>query len=263
MIGVRVIPCLLVERGRLVKTVRFRDPKYIGDPINAARIFNDKEVDELFVLDIGASRDGQPADLGLLRELASECFMPLAYGGGVRTSADAERLVRTGIEKIVINTAAVERPALVREAAEAIGSQSVVVALDVRRDWFGRYRLRTHNGKRQAGASLVEHLRAVQELGAGEIVVNAIDRDGTRAGYDIDLIASVMRASRVPVIALGGAGSLEDLRVAHKRTGVPALAAGTLFVLHGPHRAVLIQYPGYAALETLFAAALEEHAHRT
>ncbi|MFN0161671.1 MAG: AglZ/HisF2 family acetamidino modification protein [Burkholderiales bacterium] len=258
-----MIPCLLVERGRLVKTVRFGNPTYIGDPINAVRIFNDKEVDELIVLDIGASRDGQAADLGLLRELASECFMPLAYGGGVRTATDAERLVRTGIEKVVINTAAVERPELVRETAAAIGSQSVVVALDVRRDWFGRYGLRTHGGKRAAGASLADHLRAVQDMGAGEVVVNSIDRDGTRAGYDVDLIDRVMRTSRVPVIALGGAGSLEDLRIAHLRTGVPALAAGTLFVLHGPHRAVLIQYPGYAVLEAMFATSPEEHANRS
>ncbi len=253
MLATRVIPCLLLDRGRLVKTVRFADPKYVGDPINAVRIFNDKEVDELFVLDIGATPQARGIDFTLLGELASECFMPLAYGGGITSVAEMERLFRLGIEKVVLNSAAVESPDLVREAATAFGSQSVVVAVDVKRDWLGRARVRYCGGRKTAKLTFEQHLAAVQDAGAGELVINSIDRDGTRGGYDLEILRVAAAEVTVPVIALGGAGSLAHMREAADRTGVSALAAGSLFVFHGPNRAVLIQYPGYAALGEAFS----------
>ena len=253
MLGTRVIPCLLLDRGRLVKTVKFRDPKYVGDPINAVRIFNDKEVDELIVLDIGATAHARDIDFGLLGELAGECFMPFAYGGGIATMSDIERLFRLGVEKVVLNTAAVESPELVRQASSAFGSQSVVVAVDVKRDWFGRPGVRVRGGRKSVKTGFRDHLVAMQVAGAGELVINSIDRDGTRSGYDVDLLREAAAAVTVPVIALGGAGSLRDMRYAADQAGVSALAAGSLFVLHGPNRAVLIQYPGYAALRKVFS----------
>lgn len=253
MLATRVIPCLLLDRGRLVKTIRFADPKYVGDPINAVRIFNDKEVDELLVLDIGATPQRRGIDFSLLGELASECFMPLAYGGGIASVTDMERLFRLGIEKVVLNSAAIELPELVREAATAFGSQSVVVAIDIKRDWLGRTRVRYCSGKKIAKVTLEQHLAAMQEAGAGELVINSIDRDGTRSGYDIDSLRLAASSVTVPVIALGGAGSLDHMREAADQAGISALAAGSLFVFHGPNRAVLIQYPGYAALGEVFS----------
>ena len=253
MLAKRVIPCLLLDRGRLVKTVRFTDPKYVGDPINAVRIFNDKEVDELILLDIGATRRATAIDFDLIMELAGECFMPFAYGGGIASLTDIEKLFRLGVEKAVINTAAVETPGLVREAAVSFGSQSIVVSVDVKRNWRGKHIVRVRGGSRDAGIALFDHLAAMQDDGVGEFVINSIDRDGTREGYDIELLRDIAGAVDVPVIALGGAGSLRDLRAAADATGTSALAAGSLFVLHGPNRAVLIQYPGYEVLRKLFS----------
>jgi imidazole glycerol-phosphate synthase subunit HisF len=235
-----------------VKTVRFKDSAYIGDPRNAVRIFNEKEVDELALLDIAATPEGRGPQLDLVREIVSEAFMPVAYGGGVRSVEDVRALVSVGVEKVVIATAAAADPNFVARAADACGSQSVVVCLDVKRTLFGRYEVYTHSGKRGTGKDPVAFARRMEELGAGELVVNAIDRDGTMAGYDLELLKSVTGAVQIPVIACGGAGRVEDFGAAVREGGASAVAAGSLFVFHGRHRAVLISYPAPGDLRVAF-----------
>lgn len=252
MLKTRVIPCLLLKGTGLVKTMRFKDPKYVGDPINAIKIFNDKEVDELVLLDITASREGKGPAFDTIRDIASECFMPVGYGGGIRTLEDIRRILKAGIEKVVLNTAAVETPDLVREAAAEFGAQAVVVSIDARRKLLGRYEVFTRGGTKATGLNPVEHAQRMEELGAGEIFLNAIDRDGTMEGYDTDLIAKVSARLSVPVIAAGGAGDVRHFGDA-VRNGADAVAAGAMFVFHGPHRAVLITYPRRADLERALA----------
>lgn len=246
MLRPRVIPCLLLSDGGLVKTRRFRHPKYVGDPINAVRIFNDKEVDELMVLDIDASRQGRGPDFAAIEELAGECFMPLCYGGGIRTAAEAKTIFSLGVEKVALQSAFVREPRVVREIADHAGEQAVVVSLDIHRDWLGRRRLRGARS-RDWREALTEAVRC----GAGEILLTSVEREGTLGGMDIDLIAEASRMVDVPVIANGGAGSLEDIRAAVK-AGASAVAAGAFFVFHGPHRAVLITYPRYEELRRLW-----------
>jgi cyclase len=249
----RVIPCLLLSDGGLVKTRRFSEAKYVGDPLNAIRIFNEKEVDELAVLDIVASKRNRPPDFALIEQFAAECFMPLCYGGGVRTLADAERLFSLGIEKVSLQSAAIEDPRLITEIASRYGSQAVVVSVDVKRDLFKRPRLfHAARGKKLA-TDFRDFVRAAVDRGAGEILLNSVDRDGMQCGYDLELVREAARAASVPVVAVGGASSLGDLRSAVD-AGASAVAAGSLFVFHGPHRAVLISYPGYAALEKVFTS---------
>ena len=238
----RYIPCLLVDGGKLVKTVRFRAPKYIGDPMNAVRIFNEKGADELIFLDIGARRDGRPPDLELIRQIASQCFMPFAYGGGITTLEQIRAVLGGGAEKVVLNSAAFATPELVTEAAAEFGSQSVVAALDVKRSWFGRQRVVQGSRQRATGQIPADYACALVARGAGEIFINDVDRDGTRQGYDVALIQAVSAAVAVPVIACGGAGQVQDLNQAIA-AGAAAAAAGSLFVLYGKHRAVLITYP--------------------
>jgi cyclase len=236
-----------------VKTVRFEDARYIGDPINAVRIFNEKEVDELIFLDIGASARGMGPNLELLANIASEAFMPFAYGGGVRSCEDAQALFAIGIEKVVLNSGALRRPDLIGEIARAAGSQSVVVCVDVRRSWLGRYEVVTSEGRRRkTGLDAVAWARRATELGAGEVVVQSVDRDGTMQGYDLELLGRVAAAVNVPVVALGGASGLSDMRRAVEEAHVSAVAAGSLFVFHGKHRAVLITYPSPAELRATF-----------
>jgi cyclase len=254
MLRTRVIPCLLLKNGGLVKTRGFAEPKYVGDPINAVKIFNEKEVDELVFLDISATPAGRAPSFELIRDIAAEAFMPFAYGGGVTSVEEVKRLVGLGAEKVVVNSAAVARPELVREAAEVVGSQSLVVAIDVKRSLLGRYEVVTHSGTRRSGLDPVAWAQQVESLGAGEILVNSVDRDGTMKGYDLALLRKVTGAVRVPVVACGGAGGLADLRAAVAEGGASAVAAGSLFVFHGKHRAVLITYPDYRDLEQLFAA---------
>jgi cyclase len=251
MLRTRVIPCLLLRNGGLVKTVRFRDAKYVGDPINAVRIFNDKEVDELVFLDIGATPSGTEPNFELLADITSEAFMPFGYGGGITTVDHVKRLYALGIEKVVINTAAVRTPALVEQAASLAGSSSVVVSIDVRRSLLGKYSVCVQSGQEDLKRDPVAYAREVEQLGAGEILLNAIDRDGTRAGYDLELIQRVAEAVSIPVVACGGAGSLQHFREAVQQ-GASAVAAGSFFVFHGKHRAVLITYPEYHALVQLF-----------
>jgi cyclase len=254
----RVIPCLLLRNGGLVKTVKFAESKYVGDPINAVRIFNDKEVDELMFLDIGATPARAAPSFDLLRDIASEAFMPFGYGGGITTIEQVKRVFATGVEKVVINTAAATNPQLVTAAASLAGSASVVVSIDAKRSWLGAYSVFVNGGKTDTRQDPVEHARRMVDMGAGEILLNAIHRDGTMEGYDLELIRRVSAAVSVPVVAVGGAGRLADFRaaVAH---GASAVGAGSLFVFHGKHRAVLITYPPYAELERLFETPAEPH----
>ena len=252
MLRSRAIPCLLLKGQGLVKTVKFRDPKYVGDPINAIKIFNEKEVDELTLLDITASSEGRGPSFKVIEEVASECFMPLAYGGGIRTIEDIKKIVSMGVEKVVLNSAAISNPGLIAEAAREIGSQSVVASIDVRRKLFGGYEVMGDRGRVKTGRDPLAFAKTLAGLGAGEILLNAIDRDGTQEGYDTELIKLVADGVSVPVIAVGGAGSLQNLADAIKLGGAAAAAAGSLFVFHGPHRAVLISYPSYDELRVAF-----------
>lgn len=239
----RIIPCLLISGNDLVKTRQFKERVYIGDPVNAVRIFSEKEVDEVVILDIDASRDGNEPNYRLVEEMAGEAFMPMAYGGGVRNIMQVRRLIRAGVEKVVINTAAVESEAVVREAALEFGSQAVVVGIDVRRSMFGRARVMIRSGTVEVTRSAEEHARQLVAIGAGEILLSSIDRDGMMKGYDLPLLQSVTKAVTVPVVACGGAGTAEHLREAVRDGGASAVAAGSMFVFHGKHRAVLINYP--------------------
>ncbi|MGI9341903.1 MAG: AglZ/HisF2 family acetamidino modification protein [Gammaproteobacteria bacterium] len=244
MLRPRIIPCLLVKDGGLVKTVGFDDPKYVGDPINAVRIFNEKEVDEIIVLDIDATADSREPDYAMIENLAAECRMPLCYGGGVKSVDQAKKIISMGVEKVALSAAAVEDPQIVTRLAEVIGRQSVVVVLDVRKAGLMRkHEICTRNGTRRSGRSPAEFAREMEDLGAGEIVVNSIDQDGAMTGYDHRLIAEVRDAVSLPMTALGGAGSLDDLRELIARHGVIGAAAGSLFVFKGKYRAVLINYP--------------------
>lgn len=251
MPATRVIPCLLLSGGGLVKTERFRDPVYVGDPINAVKIFNDKEVHELAILDIEASRRGRGPDFALLSRIGREAFMPMSYGGGLRALEDVRRVLELGFEKVVINTAALEDASFLSRAAELCGSQSVVAAVDVKKGFFGRRRVYGHARGRSLKGSPAAYAAAAEKAGAGEILLTSVDRDGTRAGYDLDLIREVAGAVGVPVIACGGAGRVEDFALAAE-AGAAAAAAGSLFVFHGPHRAVLITYPSQAELKQVF-----------
>lgn len=244
MLRPRIIPCLLVHKGGLVKTVRFGNPKYVGDPLNAVRIFNEKEVDELTVLDIDASRQGREPDYSLIANLALECRMPLCYGGGVKTVEQIERIIGLGVEKIAISSGAVEHPGLVSQAASRVGSQSVVVVMDVKRaGLLRRPELVTLNATHRTGLTLDDFVRRVQAEGAGEIVVNSVDRDGEMKGYDLDLVQQVRALTTLPLTILGGAGSQDDLRELISRYRIIGAAAGSLFVFKGKYRAVLINYP--------------------
>lgn len=253
MLRSRLIPCLLVHNGGLVKTVSFGEPKYVGDPINAVRIYNEKEVDELVVLDIDATVKGAEPDYQLIAHLASECRMPLCYGGGVRTVAQIEKIISLGVEKIAISSAAVENPTLITDAALRVGSQSVVVVIDVKKvGLLRRYEVVTHNGAHKTGLNPVELAERMAELGAGEIIVNSVDRDGEMKGYDLDLFEQIRQVIHLPLTILGGAGSLRDIEELIKRYGIVGAAAGSLFVFKGKYRAVLINYPNHAEKENLF-----------
>lgn len=244
----RVIPVLLLRGKGLVKTVKFKDPKYIGDPINSVRIFNEKEVDELVFLDITATPEGRGPDFDLLADIAGEAFMPMAYGGGVSSLEQVQRIFALGFEKVVIDTAAYGAPQLIRDAVAIYGSQSIVGCVDVRRTLLGRYELHSHAGKTRQSVGLLEHVSALERLGVGEIIVNSVDRDGTQSGYDLKLLLQVSSAVSVPVVACGGASGLDDFVAAVEQGGASAVAAGSLFVFVGPHRAVLINYPDRAEL---------------
>ena len=247
----RIIPCLLLQDGGLVKTTKFGRPRYVGDPINAIRIFNEKYVDELVFLDITATRTGAEPNYDLIARIAGECFMPLCYGGGIRTLDQARRIVAGGVEKIAVNSMAIDRPQLLSELSQELGASSVVVAIDVKRDLFGRERVYHPGRRRLTKLDPVQHARASVDAGAGEVFLNNVDRDGQCSGLDTALITRVSGAVNVPVIVCGGASCLEDMRAAVE-AGASAAAAGSIFVFYGPHRAVLINYPDYTSIRQLF-----------
>lgn len=251
MLQVRVIPCLLLKNGGLVKTISFSDPKYVGDPINAMRIFNEKEVDELILLDIEASRLGREPDYAKIQEIVSEAFMPIAYGGGVVKPEQAQQLVSIGIEKVVVNTATLENFDLISSMANRLGSSSTVVTVDVKKDWLGRYRVFNSSTRKMTKKDPFEHIKLAVAAGAGEILINDVARDGKGNGYDLELVSKMANIVDVPVIACGGAGNIEHLKEAVS-AGASAVAAGSMFVYKGKHRAVMINYPKRNILEEIF-----------
>ena len=244
MLRSRVIPCLLVKNRGLVKTVQFSQPKYVGDPINAVKIFNEKESDELMLLDIDATVEGREPDYKMIKNLAAECRMPLCYGGGVSTVDQFKKIIGLGVEKVAISAAAINNSELITRAAELFGSQSVVVVLDVKKKLIGnKYNIYTNNGTRKMKLIFTEFVSKIETLGAGEIVINSIDRDGKMQGYDLELINQVREIVSIPVTALGGAGSMKHITELVERFGIIGAAAGSLFVFKGKYRAVLISYP--------------------
>lgn len=240
----RIIPVLLVHNKGLVKTVKFNDPKYVGDPLNAVKIFNEKEADELTVIDIDASVLGHEPDYKMIENLAAECRMPLCYGGGIKTVEQAQRILALGVEKVAISSAVFDNQSLITELAERVGRQSVVVVLDVKkRILSGKYDCFTLNGKVKHKLCALEFAQKVEQLGAGEVMVNSIDHDGVMKGYDLDLISLIKGAVGIPVTALGGAGSYEDIKELVAAHPIIGAAAGSLFVFKGKYKAVLINYP--------------------
>jgi cyclase len=251
MLKTRVIPCLLLKGGGLVKTVRFDKPKYVGDPINAAKIFNEKEVDEILVLDIEATKENRKPHIEAITEIDSECFMPMCYGGGIRSIEDIKEILKAGVEKVVINTQAVENPAFIYQASQVFGTQSIVVSIDVRKNMAGDYIVFTHGGTVPTSLDPITLATQMEKMGCGEILLNSIDRDGTMQGYDTGLIRNITQVVTVPVIACGGAGCLAHFAEAIEIGRSSAVAAGSLFVFQGRYRAVLINYPSRRELEDL------------
>ncbi len=249
MLTTRVIPVLLLRGSGLYKTQRFKKPKYVGDPLVALKIFNEKEVDEIVVLDTTASIEGRGPNLPLIEDMASECFMPLAYGGGITSIEQMNKLFYLGVEKVVLNTSAAANPQLITEAAERFGSQSVVVSIDVATKMFRGKAVYVEGGRRNTRVPPVEFAQRAEELGAGEIILNSVDRDGMMQGYDLEMLRSVVDAVNIPVVAVGGAGEPMHFQQAVEQAGVSAVAAGSMFVFQGPHRAVLINMPERSQLE--------------
>ena len=252
MLRPRIIPSLLLHENGLVKTVNFKTPKYVGDPINAVKIFNEKQVDELVFFDIDATVLNREPDYSLIEKLANQSRMPLCYGGGVKTVEQAQKIFSLGIEKIALSSAVVQNPNIVTQIAERVGSQSVIVVLDVKKKLFGGYEVYTHNGKKATGINPIKFAQELESLGAGELVINSIDQDGIMKGYDLNLIDKVVENITIPVTVLGGAGSLKDIETVIEKNGVIGLAAGSLFVFRGPYKAVLINYPNQEEKNNLF-----------
>lgn len=257
MLRPRVIPCLLVHEGGLVKTVGFKAPKYVGDPINAVKIFNEKEADELVVLDIDATVNGAEPDYRMIANLAAECRMPLCYGGGVRSAVQAKKIIGLGVEKVALSAAAIDAPNLITQIADEIGRQSVVVVLDVKKRMLSKeYDVFTHNGKKNTKRSVMEVAAQVEALGVGEIVINSIDNDGQMKGYDLVLAKKMRDAVNIPITFLGGAGSLDDIAALIRTCGVVGASAGSLFVFKGVYKAVLINYPNVVQRDELIRSSL-------
>jgi cyclase len=244
MLRSRIIPCLLVHNKGLVKTLKFKDPKYVGDPINAVKIFNEKEVDELMVLDIDATRENREPNIEMIKNLADECRMPFCYGGGITNAEQARKIISLGAEKVALSNSALNNIELCQEIGLIIGNQSVVVVIDVKKKkLFGGYDIYTHNGTKKSKWNLFDFIAKLEEIGIGEIVINSIDNDGLMKGYDISLIESVREKCTMPITVLGGAGSLEDVKNLISKFKIIGAAAGSLFVFKGKYRAVLINYP--------------------
>ncbi|HEU4495828.1 MAG TPA: AglZ/HisF2 family acetamidino modification protein [Flavobacterium sp.] len=252
MLRPRIIPSLLIHNNGLVKTVNFKNPKYVGDPINAVKIFNEKEVDELVIFDIDATVLGKEPDYKLIEKLACQSRMPLCYGGGVKTVEQAQKIYSLGIEKIAISSAAINNPGLISEIAVKVGTQSVAVVLDIKRKFLRGYEIVTNNAKISIKLDPVEFALEAQELGAGEIIINNVDKEGTLKGYDWELIDKFREVLHIPMTTLGGASSLENIKEAIYRYEIMGLAAGSLFVFKGKHKAVLINYPSKDEKENLY-----------
>lgn len=260
MLRPRVIPCLLIQNNGLVKTVQFEKPKYVGDPINAVRIFNEKEADELMVLDIDASVMGRVPDFKLIERLAAECRMPLCYGGGVKNREQARELISLGVEKVALSSALVENPGLAADIADEVGRQSVVAVLDVKKKRFSKkHEIWTLQGKNNTKLCPIELSQALQDKGIGELVINSIDHDGMMNGYDFELIEQIHKNMTVPMSVLGGAGSQKDIGALIQRFGIIGAGAGSLFVFKGTYKAVLINYPNPEAKNALINSALRTH----
>ena len=248
----RIIPCLLLRNNGLVKTVKFKESTYIGDPINTVKIFNEKEIDEIFFLDIDATKLKKEPPYELIQNIASECFMPFAYGGGIHSLQQIERIIKSGAEKVIINTNAFLQKDFLAEAVQQFGSSTIAVSIDVKREFLKGNVVYIKGGTQSTGLTPVVYARRIEDAGAGEILINSIDRDGVMEGYDIELIKSISNSIRIPLIACGGAGTLNDFRLAVKESGASAVAAGSFFVFHGRRRAVLITYPSYSEISDLF-----------
>jgi cyclase len=252
MFRTRVIPVLLLKEKGLVKGQQFKNHKYVGDPLNAVKIFNEKEVDEIVFFDIYATDKNRGPNFELIMDIASEAFMPFAYGGGVKMVDQVERLFSIGVEKVIINTAAFLDKKFVKESVKVAGSQSIVVSVDVKKSLLGSYEVYVNNGKIKTKLDPKTYAKQMQDLGVGELIVNSIDREGTGKGYDIKLLEMVSNEVEIPVIGLGGAGCMQDLIDAKNQTNVSGLAAGDFFIFYGKHKAVLITYPKYSELKKLF-----------
>jgi cyclase len=245
------MPCLLVENDRLVKTTNFKNPSYVGDPVNAIKIYNEKEVDELIIVDITATIENRPPNFELIKEIADECFMPVCYGGGISSVDQMKKLFSLGIEKSALNSSVVENQRLIIDAAEVFGSQSIISSIDAKKNIFGKYQVYTHSGTKNSRKDPVEFSKMVEDAGAGEILLNSIDRDGTWSGFDIDLIKSITDVVSIPVIAVGGAGSLQHISEAVHKGGASAIALGSMAVYQGKDLGVLINFPTRARLENI------------
>jgi len=251
MLQKRVIPCLLLHKGGLYKTEKFKKPTYIGDPINAIKIFNEKEVDELIIIDIDATVNNCEPNYKFIEDIASECFMPVCYGGGVKTIKQMKEIYALGIEKISLSSAVIENPNILKEAQAIFGRQSVIVTIDIKKDLFGKKRVFINNGKKNTKKDPIDFAKEVVVLGAGEIVINSIDNDGVMKGYDIELLKEIKENIDIPLIALGGAGNLNDIKEVFQSSKVDAVACGSMFVYHGALKGVLINYPLYEEIEKI------------
>ncbi|MCG6149222.1 imidazole glycerol phosphate synthase cyclase subunit [Leptospira levettii] len=253
MLKPRIIPTLLLQDGGLVKTTKFDHPRYIGDPINAVKIFNEKEADELVLIDIDASRLGKEPDYRLIERIANECRMPLSVGGGIKSLEQANKILGFGVEKVIVSSLLIENPKKITEMVNYLGSQSVVVCLDVKKTTFSKkYEFCIHNGRTKTGKYLDEVIEMATSLGAGEILINSIDLDGMMTGYDLDLIENVKKKVTIPITTLGGAGSLDDIKTVISKFGVIGVAAGSLFIYKGKLKAVLINYPNRELKTSLY-----------
>lgn len=254
----RVIPVLLLQNGGLVKTTKFKEAVYVGDPINAVKIFNEKNVDELCFLDIDASKKNTEPNYTLIKEIASECFMPLSYAGAVKNVDQIKKLIQSGVEKIIINTQLRKNPDFVKEACNQFGSSTIVGAIDVKKNFWGKHFIYDHASEKLTNLEVLEFVKKAEELGIGELLVNNVDLDGTMQGYDFELIKKITTSVNIPVVACGGCGSIQDIDKVVNDAKAQAAAAGSFFVFHGKHNAVLITYPDYSSLEKIFDSKNED-----
>ena len=249
----RIIPILLIKDKGLVKTKKFKSPKYIGDPINSVRIFNEKEVDEIIILDIEASKNQKSPDFSLLEDIAAEAFMPLGYGGGIKTIDQVKKIFALGYEKVVINSSTFESYKIIEDSARIFGSQSVVGCIDIKKSTFSNRYLYSHNGQKKQKINIKTHIKNLINAGIGELIIQSIHLDGTKKGYDLNFLNKISKSIEIPSIGLGGAGELSDAVKAIKKTDLSAVAAGSIFVYFGAYDAVLINYPERDLIEKLFS----------